>query len=235
MVLDEREPTPGSLKNFLPKTFVAKSIACGGWHTLIMGDFAESNKRAVYVWGNGAHGQLGLQRPRLLGIASREKQEPIGNHQFPTELKQFTLPVDNPGHIVMIAAGANQSAALTKDGRIFSWGQGTSEIPTVEFKDLQKMQAVACGTFHTLALSVEGDVYSWGSGRVNSDVPLHSQLDPYFLLPTESSAPPSEFKATKIPIPEGKKVVAIAAANDTSVALTGWLFLFIFFLYTISI
>ncbi|ESQ28266.1 hypothetical protein EUTSA_v10018063mg [Eutrema salsugineum] len=75
-----------------------------------------------------------------------------------------------------IACGRCHAVLVTKQGEIFSWGDGTggklghglekdayqpkfiSSVRGIGFKSL------ACGEFHTCAVTQSGDLYSWGDG-----------------------------------------------------------------------
>ena len=72
-----------------------------------------------------------------------------------------------------VACGSSHMAALSKDGNIFTWGEGrsgqlghgdseTKETPTkVESLIGKKIIKVACGAHHTVALTDQGELYSW--------------------------------------------------------------------------
>jgi alpha-tubulin suppressor-like RCC1 family protein len=229
MALDEKEPTPGSLKAHLPKGFTCKSIACGGWHTLLLGDLHTKRglKRAVFAWGNGGQGQLGLLEKEKYHISTRKGEAsaarmPWMYAKHPEELPQLTKDNKDPDRIVMLAAGAVHSIALTEKGDVYWWGENRY-VTTPEKLDLMteepdlKFRYVACGAFHSLGVTTDGKVYSWGAGRVNPEAPLHAQLDPHMIIPVDSVAPPKRYKFTQIEI---ENVASVAAADDASLALT---------------
>ncbi|CAN8239114.1 unnamed protein product [Cochlearia groenlandica] len=84
-----------------------------------------------------------------------------------------------------IACGRCHAVLITKQGEIFSWGEGTggklghglekdahqpkfiSSVRGIGFKSL------ACGDFHTCAVTQSGDLYSWGDGTHNADLLGH--------------------------------------------------------------
>ncbi|KAL1187764.1 PH, RCC1 and FYVE domains-containing protein 1 [Cardamine amara subsp. amara] len=84
-----------------------------------------------------------------------------------------------------IACGRCHAVLVTKQGEIFSWGEGKggklghglekdahhpkfiSSVRGVGFKSL------ACGDFHTCGVTQSGDLYSWGDGTHNVDLLGH--------------------------------------------------------------
>lgn len=77
--------------------------------------------------------------------------------------------------VVCISAGCRHSAAVSEDGRLYTWGKGDfgrlglgdcvpRYIPTL-VADIFKVGYVSCGSAHTLVLSKDGrTVWSFGSG-----------------------------------------------------------------------
>ncbi|BBN20285.1 hypothetical protein MPTK1_8g17940 [Marchantia polymorpha subsp. ruderalis] len=76
-------------------------IAAGGWHSMAL-----TAKGEVYGWGRGEHGRLGF------GDDKSSKMVPA----------QVNLLEDE--FIIQISCGGTHSVALTKDGRMFSFGRG---------------------------------------------------------------------------------------------------------------
>lgn len=119
---------------------------------------SEGNK-SLFLWGKGKDGQLGIRDRSHL--------------QDPTPLDSIA----NPGW-TQIACGAFQSAALSKDGELFTWGNGSNgqlghgdctsrHVPTrikyFQGTDINIIQ-VACGACHMAALSSNGELFTWGYG-----------------------------------------------------------------------
>ena len=135
-----------------------KEVACGGWHTLVCtinGD--------VYSCGKGWHGQLGLGD--YDSLTSVYKALPTFKH-LSEGLGDF--------RIKNVYGGKEFSAAISVEGRVFTWGQGDecqlghkdpSNRPhpkMVESLSNFRIVALACGYSHMLALDETGIPYSWG-------------------------------------------------------------------------
>ncbi|GJN03583.1 hypothetical protein PR202_ga21045 [Eleusine coracana subsp. coracana] len=128
-------------------------IAAGGWHSTALTEDGE-----VYAWGRGEHGRLGFGDDK-------------SSHMVP--LKVEALAGED---IVQVSCGGTHSVALTRDGRMFSYGRGDHgrlgygrkvttghplEVPidlpppkTSTSPDGQwRAKLVACGGRHTLAIA----------------------------------------------------------------------------------
>ncbi|KAI3451752.1 hypothetical protein Pfo_008417 [Paulownia fortunei] len=129
-------------------------IAAGGWHSTALTDDGE-----VYGWGRGEHGRLGFGDDKSSKMVPQRVQLLVGEH------------------IVQVSCGGTHSVALTRDGRMYSFGRGDhgrlgygrklttghpAEVPIniPPPKDLSESSAeghwcaalVACGGRHTLAI-----------------------------------------------------------------------------------
>ncbi|XP_060527187.1 probable E3 ubiquitin-protein ligase HERC1 [Cylas formicarius] len=112
----------------------------------------------VYSWGDGDYGKLGHGN-----CATHKQPERIGG-PFANKVVKY------------INAGYRHSAAITDDGRLYTWGEGEHgrlghgdnggrQVPTL-VADLFEVGLVACGSSHTLAVSRDGKtVWSFGSGE----------------------------------------------------------------------
>lgn len=120
----------------------------------------------VYTMGSGDIAQLGLGTTESM----RERKYPTQNKYLDEE------------DIIAISAGSQHNLALTRDGRVFSWGcndegalgrviENDSEefIPKLvdKLKD-KKIVQIACGASHSVVLDTNGQVYSWGAYRNSS-------------------------------------------------------------------
>ncbi|XP_054587942.1 probable E3 ubiquitin-protein ligase HERC1 isoform X4 [Nothobranchius furzeri] len=127
-------------------------VACGLNHTLVV----STDGMVVWAFGDGDYGKLGLGN-------STAKSSP-----------QKVDVLCGIG-IKKVACGTQFSVALTKDGKVYTFGQdrliGLPEgrarnhnrpqpVPVLSGTHIQD---VAVGAEHTLVLSSTGDVYTWGS------------------------------------------------------------------------
>ncbi|KAJ8304108.1 hypothetical protein KUTeg_017691 [Tegillarca granosa] len=142
-------------------------VACGLSHTVCV----SVDGTTVWTFGDGDYGKLGL-----------------GN----TSGKLTPVKIESLSGIGIkkVACGAQFSVALTKDGRVYTWGQdrligqpdirarGHSRPQDVPVLSGYYVDDIVCGAEHTLALTSSGDVWGWGSnsegqlgiGHTNSPV-----------------------------------------------------------------
>ncbi|KAI8605511.1 regulator of chromosome condensation 1/beta-lactamase-inhibitor protein II [Dissophora ornata] len=157
-----------------------------------------STSGRVYVFGTGDCAQLGLGEDVLL------------------RKKPANLAALNDECIVDIAAGGMHNMALTKEGKLWSWGvndqrtlgrSGDEYTPLpVEGLDDIKIVKVACSDSLTVALTDDGHVYTWGTFRSAEGILGHSKEKEVQDLPT---------------IVQGLKgIVDIATGTDHVLALT---------------
>ena len=109
----------------------------------------------VYSWGFNRYGQLGV------GSES--------NENLPTE-------IDGLKDVVFISCGAEQSAALTKDGKVYTFGRGqdarlghgetsgsNETYPRlVEELDDKRVVYIDAGYAHMACVTEDGEVWTWG-------------------------------------------------------------------------
>ena len=165
------EPTP--VPSDMPEGTNSTAVAAGQSHSL-----AVTSIGAVYAWGFDHQGQLG--------------NDSTVNTTTPV---LTDLP---PGvTVTAVAAGWNQSLALTSTGAVYAWGlnrygelgDGTTKsekVPVlVHLPAGVKLKAIAAGQYHCLAVTRSGLVYAWGSNAfgqlgdgttVDSDVPVRVKL-----------------------------------------------------------
>ncbi|CAM8973960.1 unnamed protein product [Rhodiola kirilowii] len=129
-------------------------IAAGGWHSTALTSDGE-----VYGWGRGEHGRLGFGDDKSSKMVPQKVQLLSGED------------------IVQISCGGTHSVALTRDGRMFSFGRGDHgrlgygrkvttghpmevpiDLPAPQVMDSNAAKGhwcakfVACGGRHTLAI-----------------------------------------------------------------------------------
>uniref|UniRef100_A0A673YZH7 HECT and RLD domain containing E3 ubiquitin protein ligase 3 n=1 Tax=Salmo trutta TaxID=8032 RepID=A0A673YZH7_SALTR len=151
-------------------------ITAGGDHS-----FALSLSGAVFGWGKNSAGQLGLN----------DKQD----RSVPCHIKFLRSQ-----KVVYISCGDEHTAALTKDGGLFTFGDGSrgqlghdstnSEPLPRQVQELMgsEVSQIACGRHHTLAfVPSSGLVYAFGCntngqlgtgtrGDIKSPLPVKSSL-----------------------------------------------------------
>ena len=130
------------------------AVAAHTMHTLAL-----TADGSVYSFGHGGCGKLGH------GSEELERQ--------PRRIEAFSQADEV---IVSIAAGRQHNLALTREGRVYSWGSGfggklghgdrrdTSVPRPVDALAETRVTAVACGSCHSLAVDADGAVWSFGHG-----------------------------------------------------------------------
>ncbi|XP_044049751.1 probable E3 ubiquitin-protein ligase HERC4 [Siniperca chuatsi] len=129
-------------------------VACGSQHSVAL-----TKDGQVYTWGQDSRGQLGLG-----------ERKPGANS--PQHLRSLSAVP-----LVQIAAGGEQSFALSVSGGVFGWGRNDSgqlglgdttdrHTPTpVLCLNMKKTVRISCGKDHTAILTKTGAVFTFGSGQ----------------------------------------------------------------------
>jgi len=128
---------------------VIKSVASGGWHSAALDGIG-----SVYLWGWNESGQLALPCSKL----EHERGTEVTVQATPS-LVNFTLETT----VTKISLGSRHSAALTSDGKLWTWGwngygqlcTGDTKIrdtPTlVDTKNIGTICNVRCRDWSTIA------------------------------------------------------------------------------------
>lgn len=135
------------------------AIAAGAGHAL-----ARKADGTVWAWGRNQNRQLGIGDP----------VPPIANSSTPRQVTGALAGVN----VKAIAASGTVSAALTSDGRVFTWGNNTfgqlgignldQQSSPVEVQDLgSDVRAIVIGAF-SVALMNDGSVFAWGTNAFGS-------------------------------------------------------------------
>lgn len=190
-------------------------VASGESHTLAL-----TKSGAVLAWGDDARGQLGVG-----GGGGAERRfirtpTPIG------ALAAGRLADDDV--VVAVYAGAQHSAALTKRGKIYTWGRGDSgqlghggvardDRPTptqVTCAALEgrSVRGVALGGAHSAAILDDGSCVVWGEGKAGQ---LGLGVD------GKKSVAPRQTSPTPIlNIAKGETVALIACGGEHTLVVT---------------
>ncbi|XP_041049699.1 probable E3 ubiquitin-protein ligase HERC3 isoform X3 [Carcharodon carcharias] len=146
--------------------------ACGEAHTVALNDQGQ-----VFSWGAGRDGQLGID----------STEETI---RIPRLIRTL-----NGCLVIQVTCGSWHCMALTKDGRLFAWGQNAhgqlglgKGYPSQSSPQCVKsltgipLAQIATGGMHSFTLSLSGAVFGWGrnncgqlglSDDKDRDVPNH--------------------------------------------------------------
>jgi len=140
------------------------SASAGARHTLLLADDG-----SVYAFG---------ARP-LLGVASEGWWVRRGdNEATPRRIRALSGCT-----VVAVSAGAQHSACIDDEGRLFTWGfnalhllgrTGNAMEPGI-VRDLPALQSVACGGLHTAVASVCGVCFTWGANQ-NGELGAEAQF-----------------------------------------------------------
>ena len=130
-------------------------VSCCADHTAVC-----TADGCVYTWGAGAFGQLG--------------HGDTGSKLVPCQV----LGELRGRHVATVATGNCHTAALTKEGHLFAWGDATfgqlglggtegKLAPQRVGADLLDLatKSVACGHYHTVAATRDGLVFAWGDNQ----------------------------------------------------------------------
>ncbi|XP_028737253.1 X-linked retinitis pigmentosa GTPase regulator isoform X4 [Peromyscus leucopus] len=151
---------PTCIKALKPEK--VKLAACGRNHTLVSTD-----KGGVYAAGGNNEGQLGLG-----DTDDRDTFHQIG----------FFTPKEI---IKQLSAGANTSAALTEDGKLFMWGDNSEGQIGLKNKSNvciphevtvgKPISWISCGYYHSAFVTTDGELYTFGEPE-NGKLGLPNQL-----------------------------------------------------------
>ena len=133
-----------------------RKVSAGQLHSL-----AVTTNGRVYAWGHGSSGQLGN------GSTSNRTSPTLIS--FPGILSGETIQT--------VIAGQLHSLAVTTNGRVYAWGNGSSgqlgngstsnsSTPSlVNFTGLlsgETIQQVSGGAYHSISVTTSGRIYAWG-------------------------------------------------------------------------
>ncbi|CAB0009589.1 unnamed protein product [Nesidiocoris tenuis] len=122
--------------------------------------FIVSHEGKVFACGESTNGRLGLGHTNNVSVPRQL-----------TSLSQYVVKK------VAVHSGGKHALALTIDGKVFSWGEGSDgnlghgntlslEKPRmIEALKSKKIRDIACGSSHSAAITSNGELYTWGLGE----------------------------------------------------------------------
>ncbi|XP_024193985.1 ultraviolet-B receptor UVR8 isoform X1 [Rosa chinensis] len=176
-----------------------EQIACGMRHSLVL--LKGNSGDEVYGFGSGKRGQLGISKDKIKSISLPERI-------YGLEAVKVTS----------IIANGDQSAALSADGHMYTWGKGfggtsSAHSPQSLPKSLWFTKA-AVGWNHALLLTAGGEVFMLGGNH-------HGVLgNPDKMTPARLLADSGEAILDKVPGLEENRIMDIAAGAEHSVIVT---------------
>ncbi|XP_014251481.1 E3 ubiquitin-protein ligase HERC2 isoform X1 [Cimex lectularius] len=122
--------------------------------------FIVTQEGKVFACGESTNGRLGLGHTNNVSVPRQL-----------TTLSQYVVKK------VAVHSGGKHAMALTIDGKVFSWGEGSDgnlghgntqslEKPRmIEALKSKKIRDIACGSSHSAAITSNGELYTWGLGE----------------------------------------------------------------------
>ena len=210
----QNKPVRVPLPDGVASGFTYTQAAAGGFHVLAVG-----SDGIVYSWGTNDHGQLGDGT-----TVERSKPQPVPD---PNDTSQ-------PFKAVQVSAGAYDSAAISPDGRVYTWGsEGNSRdgnfnpsftqprktptpvaAPDGSGQGLQAVR-VSLGWSFIMALDEDGNVYAWGYNNYGQ-LGNNSTSSAYTATPARVRDPNSPNDPGK-----GLQATQISAGTDHASPSTG--------------
>ena len=155
----QKTPTRVPLPDGVASGFTYTQVAAGGYHVLAIG-----SDGIVYSWGGNDRGQLGNGSKDASGATA---------HPDPMPVKAAD---GQPFKAVQVSAGYTDSAAISPDGRVYTWGSENNKFnvystpklaptlakdPNGSGQGLHAVQ-VSVDLSFVMALGTDGSVYTWG-------------------------------------------------------------------------
>uniref|UniRef100_A0A803PZQ3 RCC1-like domain-containing protein n=1 Tax=Cannabis sativa TaxID=3483 RepID=A0A803PZQ3_CANSA len=178
-----------------------EQMACGMRHSLVLLKFQQGHSGdQIYAFGSGKRGQLGISKDKVKSVS----------------LPEVTCGLDGI-NIVSIAANGDHSAALSNDGKLYTWGrgfQGKSDAYYPEHLTTSFCSTKATlGWNHALLLTGNGEACILGGNR-------HGVLSRPDKVSALENMQDSNDLLEEVPGLDGEKVVDIAAGSEHSALIT---------------
>jgi len=191
-------------------------IVSGFEHSMV------STNKGIYTFGRTNKGQLGIGN--IYKVEPREEEDLIDYISTPQLITGVSFESDK---LKKICSGSEHNLVLTKDNKIYSWGNGyygslghgdnkhLDSPKEIEFisKLNKEIVDIACGGYHSMALTGDGELYSWGWAELGQ-LGLSSNITDNQLLPTKVSS------LSNILLPDEKIESIYAGAYATSFILS---------------
>ncbi len=124
------------------------SVSLGSNHSA-----AITKDGSLYLWGNNSIGEL-------------------GNGTGGEDVKSL-IPIKIMDNVENVSLGNQYSAAITKDGSLYLWGNGnfgqlgdgTTWFRTIPKKIMDNVVSVSLGYAHSAAITKDGSLYLWGNNN----------------------------------------------------------------------
>ncbi|XP_041049805.1 probable E3 ubiquitin-protein ligase HERC4 isoform X2 [Carcharodon carcharias] len=191
---------------------------CGRKKQTKPGQFIHLKEQKIHFVDNGASDILFLSEAGTVFHSEVKSKETAAKTKEFSIMKPQLLKSLSDRKIIQVACGSNHSLALSKDGKLFTWGQNTygqlglgtkggSEHSPQCVTSLTGMPVaqITAGGEHSFALSLSGAVFGWGRNN-------HGQLG---LKDTEDRDKPNYVKLL-----ECKKTIHISCGEEHTVVLT---------------
>ena len=151
------------------KTARAVQVACGGGHTLVLTAAGD-----VLAWGDDARGQLGIG-----GALEGVRYARVPRHVAALAPRSLA-----PDAVVAVRAGDEHSAALTRNGTLYTWGRNnnsqlghgsasTDDVTSPHALELgaaaagpnRRVTDASLGSAHSVVLLDDGRALAFGQGK----------------------------------------------------------------------
>jgi len=121
------------------------SVSLGNDHSA-----AITKDGSLYLWGNNRYGQLGNGATGYGNISN--------------------IPIKIMENVASVNLGSTHSAAITKDGSLYLWGEnaygrlgnGTTDNSSTPIKIMDNVASVSLGYGHSAAITKDKSLYLWG-------------------------------------------------------------------------
>ena len=119
---------------------------------------AITKEGSLYMWGYNLCGQLGNGKS---GSKLNEYSEGIDSN----------VPIKIMDNVSSVSLGTFHSAAITKDGSLYMWGQNSQgcfgngtdfDGSSIPIKIMDDVTSVSLGDYHSAAITTDGSLYMWG-------------------------------------------------------------------------